>query len=193
MITAASVAVEAAIKAKSREQCLRTTLADAHYEPEETERLMFVCRRRIPEKVYYIDGVVLVSIVSRIGLIDLLEYNKDLHIDFYENGYHVRGFSFKTDDNGRIIELKICDETFRYPPFDLPAGVVCLDKLADIYVSNCRSLPIKELSSLPHLQNICFDNCLNLLENFPVQMELKHLKKLAFGGYGIHPLSPFFT
>ena len=146
---AASVAVEAAIKAKSREQCLRAILADAH-EPEETERLVFVCRRHIPEKVYFIDGVVLISILSKIGLVDL--EHEDLHIDFYENGHHARGYSFRTDDNGRIIELNICDETFRYPPFDLPAGVVRLDKLTDIYVSNCRSLPVKELSSLPHLQ-----------------------------------------
>lgn len=179
------------VVSQARNQVLRDVLAGM----AEPERLVAFCGKCIPKKVDFIDGVVLVSILVKMGIVNL-DKDKGLYLS---DSHYAPKWSFRVDDDGRIIGLGIGDgydsETIIF--YDLPAGIVRLDKLTDLTISGgCGSLPAKELSSLPHLQRLHFDDCgPNLLENFPIQMKLKNLTTLGIthGYYLLQSTSPVFA
>jgi len=166
-------------KASSRDRILRDVMTET---PEEDRgRLLTVAIDSMPDKVAFIDWIVVVSILSLIGIVNL----HDDDVDYRDLADHHNGWKYKVDDDGRNISLIIFDEDL--DPFDLPAGIVRLERLADLRLRNCRSLPAKELSCLLYLKALS----LALLENIPAQMELKYLKTLYLTNSQVRPTSPF--
>ena len=146
-------------------------------------RLMNVCINCIPDEMDFIDGVILVIILSKIGIVDLKD--KNLRIDFKDHSYwDAMTWSYViNDDNGRITELVVGGHLYGgdgdIATYDTPRCIVHLERLQDLCViGNCRSLPIKELSKLAHLNALRIVRCLYLLNNFPVQMNIRNLKTL---------------
>ena len=130
---------------------------------EDRGRLTTLCINLIPDNLDYIDGLILIIILSKIGTINLYD-------DLSVNG------PYSTDKYGRITTLKLFNGHDN-PKYDLPAIIGRLERLTDLTVCDCRSLPV-ELSNLLHLQSLSLRDCSDLIRNFPVQMKLRHLKKL---------------
>ena len=147
---------------------------------EDRGRLMTVCIKCLPAKIDFVDGEILVYILSQIRLVNL--HDEDLNIDFQEHSNMANKRTlwwwFAMDGNGRITELQI--EVYgSWRPFDLPAIIVRLGKLNHLDVRRCRSLPAKELSRLTHLNHLTLNRCSDLLENFPIDMNLNKLFSLT--------------
>jgi len=175
-----SIMTSAEAETKARDRILQELMAAT---PEEDRgELINIAVKSASNNVAFIDWVVLVSVLSQAGIVDLDEMQEgivDLHDkekDYRDLIYHDDWF-YDVDDDGRIIELSIGNKE-DLDPLDVPAGIARLEKLTDIDVYNCRSLPVNELSRLPYLQALHLDGCSDLLENFPAQMELKYLKTL---------------
>ena len=167
-------------------------------------RLMAVFANCIPDKMDFIEGMSLVSILSQIGIVDLRD--EDIHIDLTiddntaisdtnddaaddddnDEDKDDKMWSYEMDDDGRITKLEIFDENLA--PFDLPAGIARLERLTDITVWNCKSLPVKELCNL-RLHTLRLHRCSDLLNKFPIEMRLKFLKKLYIDSCRLHPSS----
>ena len=176
----------AAIKARNE---LLIGVLDEMPEEDDRRRLITICEKSIPDNVNFVDGCVLVSVLAQIGIIDLHDGNDCIDLDMHFMGEF--GWWFKTNDEGRITFLAIT----KWPdtdPFDLPAIVAQLERLTHIEVENCRSLP-PELTILMHLQTLEFTRCSDLLNNIPVQMQLKNLKKIHLTGCIFQSSSPFLV
>jgi hypothetical protein len=101
-------------------------------------------------------------------------------LDFSE--YESKGSKYcckvycSVDSDGRIERLDICQK--QNCPFDLHTGIGGLKRLQKLYLSRFRSLPHRELSELPNLEELCLNFCPESMENFPLQMNLSHLNRL---------------
>ena len=116
----------------------------------------------------------------------------DLHDDDddYWNLVGHDGWWYEVDDDGRITTLSIGDEE-DLDPFDLPAGAVRLERLTCLDIYDCRSLPVNEVSKLPHLEELRLRGCSDIFGNFPAQMDLKYLKTFHLNDSQFQSSSPF--
>ena len=87
----------------------------------------------IRDKAAFIDWVIVVSILSQVGIVNLHGYNGD-HRDLAED----YAWSYKVDDDGRITSL--CIHGDEEDLFDLPAGIVRLEML--IYISKSTTVDL---------------------------------------------------
>ncbi|OEU07433.1 hypothetical protein FRACYDRAFT_251238 [Fragilariopsis cylindrus CCMP1102] len=166
---------------KSMDSQLRNVLSDT---PEaDRGKLISVCLKSIPNRMNFIEGVTFVSVLSKMGVVDINNIAND-QIDFENDGQDSDKYCIRDtwcdctiDTDGRITELDIMhDDEHEY---DLPAIIALFERLTCLTLYNCRSLPV-ELSNLPHLENLyLYSIDLDLLENFPIQMKLKNLKELC--------------
>ena len=186
-----------AVAMKARGRLLKDVLAEMA--EEDIEEFMTICRKSIPKDVNFIDGVILFSILSKLGCLPRLlrregRPTKDLYIDLNQNGiFH------EMNDDGRIIKLRIgifqLDEDREgHIPFVLPPDIARLEMLGDLEVYGCRSLPVKELSEFRYLHSLRLWACTDLVNIFPVLMDLNHVKTLAIEGCPLQSsLSPFLA
>ena len=99
-IAAAGAIEVAATAAKRREQSqLRDTIL-AEIPEEHRAKFMEVCVRSIPSNVYFLDGMVLVSVLTKIGYADLGDPRLK-RIEFTSMGYGV-GWCCAIDDGDEI-------------------------------------------------------------------------------------------
>jgi hypothetical protein len=79
--------------------------------------------------------------------------------------------------------------------FEVPSIVGRLQRLTHIKVYDAGSLSSEEISNLPLLDMFELIRCSpDLSNNFPIQMKLRHLKKLRVSYFQIESVSsPFFT
>ncbi|MGK3761477.1 MAG: hypothetical protein ACI8RD_013795 [Bacillariaceae sp.] len=175
-----STAVAAVVKANDR--MLRDVIAETP--AEDRGKLMTICSNSIPDKLFFIEGFILISALSTMGFVDLHNVTNDIiefenqQIDMMGFLIHLDNYRFECtiDDDGRIKKLSIVGDKGSDEPFALPAIICRLEKLTDLELQYCRSLPV-ELSNLPHLQSLKLVHCSDLFDsNFPVQMELSNLK-----------------
>ena len=170
-----SKAVAAAIKA--RDSLLRDVIAETI--EADRGKLMNICINSIPSKLLFIEGVILISALSKMRSVDLHNIEYD-HIDIRNSNSFfifsdVDNLKCTVDDDGRIIELEIEGNSDEY--FALPAIVVRLERLTELTLWHCRSISV-ELSNLRHLQSLALLRCSDLFDNnFPVQMVLSNLKE----------------
>jgi len=167
---------------------------------EDIERYMHACKLMIPvDQMSFIDGVVLVSILSKIGAVDL--YNDDhLYIRLgCKYCYEARCCTIVVTSNHWLIRLDILNIRGAFgDPYDVPSGITRLDRLEHLTVCGFRSLPM-ELSTMPRLQIFHLHQFSDLLENnnnfpvFPVQMELKQSKVLELDECELEPSSSFLA
>ncbi|OEU06156.1 hypothetical protein FRACYDRAFT_256201 [Fragilariopsis cylindrus CCMP1102] len=175
------------IAIKSMDSLLRHVLSNTpeavlSETPEADRRkLISICLKSIPNRMNFVECVTLVSILSKIGIVDINNIAND-QIDFVKEGqdgdkYYIHyACDFTIDTDGRITELGIMHN--ESDDYDLPAIIAFLERLTFLMLSNCRSIPA-ELSNLPHLEKLHLNIfSLDLLENFPIQMKLKNLKIL---------------
>lgn len=183
-VTTAAVTTDA--ENKERDNIIRDVLAETA--EEDRGRLMSVCVGNCPTNVAFIDFVVVISILSRGGVINI-ERGANNNFNFGSNIGFGDGWLFLTNEDGRIRELNVGgyaedeDGIHDIASYCLPAGVTRLQQLDSLEViGNCRSLPIANLCSLPHLQELCLNRCSDLLEKFPIGMTLPRLKRLYLRG-----------
>jgi hypothetical protein len=142
----------------------------------------------IPNEIDFIDGIIVMIILWKIGIVDLNKYSRYCRDEFREhsvivNEYEGEDWMYKNDDHGRITELivggSLCgddDNNCNIETYDLPPIIGHLERLNYLgVIGDCRSLPVKESCKLAHLQNLCLKGCTNLLRNFPVEIKLRHL------------------
>jgi len=178
------VATEVVEAIKERDRSMRDAVAET--DEEDRGRLMTVCVSICPHNVSFIDFVVVISSLSRGGIINLEGDDKGVgYFDFGTDMGFGDGWLYLADEDGRITELNVGgdaedeDGIHDIPPYDLPAGVSRLQELNSLEViGNCRSLPVADLCGLPHLQELCLNRCSDLLEKFPLGMMLPRLKRL---------------
>jgi hypothetical protein len=162
---------------------------------EDRGRLMTICNDVIPNQIIFKERVILVTILRKTGHIDL--HDEDLkEVRILENG-NINGddWSCSVDNDGCIIKLQIGDywqgvrSTFVLPPI-----VIRLVMLQNLMVDYCRSLPV-ELSQMQNLHRLSLGQCSDLIDNFPVQMELRNLKYFRLHSTRIpeSTSSPFFV
>ncbi|OEU12619.1 hypothetical protein FRACYDRAFT_243872 [Fragilariopsis cylindrus CCMP1102] len=166
---------------KSMDSLLSNVLSDT---PEaDRGKLISVCLKSIPNRMNFVECVTFVSVMSKLGFMDINNIAND-QIDFRSScgfKYYICGDScgFTIDTDGRITELQIIrgDDDLGHD-YDLPAIIALLQRLTCLSLHSCRSIPA-ELSNLPHLEELYLYDCsFNPIENFPIQMKLKNLKKL---------------
>ena len=187
-------AASASAKASRNQVVLREVMTEMTKEVKGS--LVEISIKSQPDNVAFVDWFILVIIISKVvgsveNLRDIGNRNGDL--ETYSNGYvelshqGVR-FRYKTDEDGRITELIIgcnfnedidsdSEEENAIRSYHLPVEVARLDKLTDLEVVNCRSLPL-ELSCLPELYRLEFCRCSDLVNSFPIQMNLPHCEYL---------------
>jgi hypothetical protein len=157
----------------------------------------------------FIEGLVFISALTKMRLLDNVERNHR-HIRHIPNKtqdekerrggililVYSSGCTF--DDDGRIIKMELCtDHAFNVPAsigrIDVPAIIGRLERLADLKVFKPRSLPVEALSKLSQFRTLeLYDCSSDLFNNFPIQMKLRHLRKLAVCNFQIESESPFF-
>ena len=188
-------AASASAKASRNQVVLREVMTEMT--KEDKGSLVEISIKSQPDNdVTFVDWFILVIIISKVvgsveNLRDIGNRNGDL--ETYSNGYvelshqGVR-FRYKTDEDGRITELIIgcnfnedidsdSEEENAIRSYHLPVEVARLDKLTNLEVVNCRSLPL-ELSCLPELYRLEFCRCSDLVNSFPIQMNLPHCEYL---------------
>jgi len=187
-----------------RGQVLRDLMAEV---PEKDRgNLMTASINNIPNEMDFVDGVILISILSKIGILNLSKEN-NTSIDFKQHNtrfvkewenwkdrkdwddyedwldnqlvcalWQNEPWTYHSDENGRITLFTVANDA----PYELPAHIGRLDRLERLGLAgNCLSIPVKELCKLERFQELFITGCSNLLSNdFPVQMKLKHLKFL---------------
>ena len=107
-----------------------------------------------------------------------LKCPKSFSFDVEVDKLPVWKFDVDIDDDGRIISLEIYSEDDIDDLYDLPVSIGCLGELKSLYVDDCKSLPYRALSKLPHLEFLWLFDCSQSLYNFPLEMRLPHLKCL---------------
>jgi hypothetical protein len=161
---------------------------------EDRGRLMTICNDIIPNQIIFKDRVILVTILSKTGNMDI--HDEGLNVDRINEDGCISGntWNCSVDNDGRIIELHIWNTHYEQTGFVLPPIIIRLEMLQNLMVANCRSLPA-ELSKLQHLQTLYLTRCCELVLNFPVQMELRNLKyfRLTLTRIPESTSSPFFV
>ena len=197
--TAAAASWTGTKKEMDRDRLLKDVLMELP-EGEDKGRFVEMCIEKIPDDVAFIDGVIVMSIVVRMKNI-ALALGVRAPIDPFEFG---DGIGYEVDGNGRIIELSIeswarddgregDDDLPGLPDADMDFGFARLERLKAISIGPpFRFLP-KDVSTLPHLEQLFFFDCSNLLNNFPIQLELPHLKKLEVESCRLKPSSNFLA
>ena len=79
-----------------------------------------------------------------------------------------------------LIECEVMDDGGNLVVFDLPPIIERLQKLKEIEIANCRSIP-KELDNLPLLEKLEFSECEPELfnQNMPEGIQLAGLKSIT--------------
>ena len=78
-------------------------------------------------------------------------------------------------------------------PFNLPAGIVRLERLEVLVAIKCRFIPV-DLCNLPHLKYVPeLYSMFISRKNLPVGMELQQVESLGFSECQCHRSSAFFT
>ena len=209
----------AIIKHMTEDRLLRDVLADT---PEDDRgRLISFCLKYIPIEMNFIEGIVFISALTKMRLLDIdnVERNRRhiRHIpnqtqDLKERRCVIRMEVYSSycsfDDDGRIIRLELRSYInainaidFPFPEnigrIDVPAIIGRLERLTDLKVFKPRSLPADELSKLSQFRTLELFDCSSVIfEYFPIQMKLRHLKKLRVANFQIEFVSvssPFLT
>jgi len=210
MATVDSAAIATAAITKAREQSMKCILEEI---PEEHRgRFTTICVNSIPDEVSFVDGMVLILMLIQMGrfrlddsTIDRIDFNLEKVEDVYDSDddyesnwkYEIDLYDVhpKIDEDGRIIAFSIGRyfEQHRQIPYDLPSCIVHLDRLEYLFVIDCRSLPAEALPKLPNLRTLelYFRDPSDLLNNFPLQMELNQLKTLEICGGKFQPPAHF--
>ena len=148
--------------------------------PDEIRRkLITLSLNSIPKEVAFTDGIIVIFILVKVGMVDLdnLANNR---IDFNVDTDDRKKWTCGVDDDGRIIRLAIGKLFYGdLPAFDLPVIIQYLERLTDLTLVRCRSLPTKALTNLQHLKTLNLNQSSDLLDNIPAQMELLYLEKLV--------------
>jgi hypothetical protein len=173
------------------------------------EKLISICSSSqwIPKRMDFIDTLVLISILSKMGCLiinDMDPRANDNDIEFVcdeEGLVNAVGVNFDSsctctcilDGDGRIAMLEF--RRLRNGVFELPSIASRLQRLTFIRVYGAGSLSSEVLSNLPQLETLQLIYCSpDLFNNFPIQMKLRHLKKLLVSFFQIESVSsPFFT
>ena len=150
-------------------------------------KLMKVCLNSIPNEVSFIDGAIVISAMSKIGLIDNFHNIED---DTFrvtrcdDNVYAMKRIPgntciFTTNNDGRIISLNLenCWGTDN-KGYVLPAIISSLEKMTELRLGICRSLPL-ELSNMPQLKTLRFFDSRILLSDFPGQLKTTRIQTIA--------------
>ena len=156
------------------------------------EFISFCLKYILPIEMLLIDGLIFMFASSRSQIAGPDTYGVDPDsIDYkYDDdkgnviGITVTDLSECTfDDDGRISTLEFSD----YDDFDVPAIIGRLHRLNESKLGfGSRSLPFEELSKLPQLETLKLINCSpDLYNNFPIRMELRHLKKFRASGWSV--------
>ncbi|VEU37625.1 unnamed protein product [Pseudo-nitzschia multistriata] len=116
------------------------------------DRAIEICNSSRPERVCFDDWMVLIFILSKVGIVDLQNREDDCR-----NLVHRDRWYYRTDHEGRINYLSLFGKVGC--PFDLPPEIGYLECLEYLRLKRCRSIPGRELSSLPHLEVLSFDKC----------------------------------
>ena len=168
-----------AMNEKDRDRLMREVMAETA--EKERGRLLTIASKTAPKRVAFVDWVILVPILSKIGIVNLRNRTDRIRD---------ARWSYKADKNGRIMELRI-GGVRDLDPFDVPAGIVRLERLKLFSVTNCLSIPV-ELSSLSHLKELhLLESDEELLNDFPLQMVLSHLTRLEVSDCRLQSSSPF--
>jgi hypothetical protein len=166
---------------------------------EDRERLMTICNDVIPNQIIFKERVILVTILTKTGHIDL--HDEDIKSKvrwtdgtFFGTGYNTGDWDCSFDKDGHIVRLIIGENSQGYlTSFVLPPIIIHLVRIKILWVEFCSSLPM-ELSKLENLQRLYLGYCPDLFDNFPVQMELRNLLKLqVLNTIPESTSSPFFV
>ena len=169
------------------------------------EKLISMCSSSqwIPKGMNFIDALVLLSISSKMGCLiinDMDLINNQIQVVYDKEGrvnaVEVNSYSSCTctfDGDGRIDMLEFC--RWKNRAFELPSIASRLQRLTFISVWGAGSISSEGLSNLPQLETLQLIYCSpDLFNHFPIQMKLRHLKKLLVLKFQIESvLSPFFT
>ena len=161
-MTQRQVEVEAGMKARDR--VLRDVMTETS--EENRGRLLTIAMDNMPHAKYsFIDWVIVVSILSQVGIVDLHDEEEDYNdlLDRDDWGYRI-------DLDGRVTRFDI--RTSANDPFDLPAIVGRLKILTILILWHCRSLPAKKLSILSQLETVYLGWCSDLPNNFPIWLPI---------------------
>jgi hypothetical protein len=154
-------------KRKFFELCRKTFEIQASY-----ENVYGVVRNRNDWKVF-------VSFLLQMGRVDLDDADdcEDTFLDAVDKMFLVKG--------GRIISLDY-DNEYSNRSGIFPAGVFRLDHLKHLEIYHVHSLPLKELSLLPRLQNLEINFSSDLVSNSilaaPKSVKFPRLKRLCLEG-----------
>ena len=138
---------------------------------------------------FLIDGAIVISALSKIGLINNFHNIED---DTFRvtrcddsNVYAMERIPGNTcifiiNNDGRIISLNLedCYGTDN-KGYVLPAIISSLEKMTELRLGICRSLPL-ELSNMPQLKTLRFFDSRILLSDFPGQLKQLGSKPLLF-------------
>jgi hypothetical protein len=153
------------------------------------ENLISMCSSSqwIPKEMDFIDALVFISVLSKMGCLiindmDLNDnqikvvYDKEGRVNAVEvNSCHSCACTF--DDDGRITMLEFRD--WKHRAFELPSIASRLQRLTFISMCGAGSITSEGLSNLPQLETLQLCCCPpDLFNHFPIQMKLRHLKKL---------------
>ncbi|OEU21700.1 hypothetical protein FRACYDRAFT_231843 [Fragilariopsis cylindrus CCMP1102] len=204
----------AIIKIMTEDRLLRDVLADT---PEDDRgKLISFCLKYIPIEMNFIEGIVFISALTKMRLLDVDNVGRNRrhirHIpnqtqDLKERRCVIRMEVYSSycsfDDDGRIIRLELrnyingINSPANIGRIDVPATIGRLERLTDLKVFKPRSLPADELSKLSQFRTLELFDCSSVIfEYFPIQMKLRHLKKLRVANFQIEFVSvssPFLT
>lgn len=132
-----------AVSQSNRDHLFRTFL-DGITE-EVRRKLITVSLKSIPKKVAFIDGMIVIYILVKIGMVDLDNVFDDCIDNLFLHTAGPERWSCGVDDNGRIDRLRIGesflgnDITYHITyVFNLPVSVQYLERLTHLTVINCQ-------------------------------------------------------
>lgn len=151
---------------------------------------MEICRDsydQLGEVIHFNDWKTLVSLLVKMGFVDLYNGNIRLELETVERW----GFSpttgsrwyYRPDENGRIVCIGFVSRDGGL--FDLPAGIHRLDQLRSDDAKHVKSLPMEQLCLLPQLKVLCVQGRSTLLSDSlsaQVLVKLPDLNLLYIGG-----------
>jgi len=144
----------------------------------ERQKFLELCRKsfhaRRTRDVNFREWEVCVSLVVQMcGLTKVLESVQFLTHDSPTNSF------VSPDEDGKVVEI---DLSLFEGPKKIPAGIHRLDRLKVIIIFDVESLPLKELSLLPHLEELHISSTDSLSDSFrglEESVKLRHLKTLC--------------
>jgi len=108
---------------------------------------MTICTDYLPDRASLVDKAIFVSILLQVKCIKIDDVKDDLDIDFDGWECDTPSWSFDIDEHGWMTRVRIGDdvEDDDLEPYNLPAAIARLDRLTELTVFRCLSLPAKEL------------------------------------------------